>query len=167
MKSVHVALCTLLLSPTLTAYASRQILPAGSLISCTVSETKISSKTTAIGDPVLCQAGMSTRNGSARLPFNTYLEGRFEDYRDPGHFVGKGWMELKFDRMVIEPRTVIPRVGESGGCARFRCGSRGKDPRQRPPHARHRGVVDSDSVGDRPAEPATARGEHAPGDRDA
>src|SRR6201998_570432 len=108
MKSVHVALCTLLLSPTLTAYASRQILPAGSLISCTVSETKISSKTTAIGDPVLCQAGMSTRNGSARLPFNTYLEGRFEDYRDPGHFVGKGWMELKFDRMVIEPRTVIP-----------------------------------------------------------
>jgi hypothetical protein len=49
-----------------------------------------------------------TRNSSARLPFNTYLEGRFEDYKDPGHFVGKGWMELKFDRMVIEPRTMIP-----------------------------------------------------------
>jgi hypothetical protein len=62
----------------------------------------------AIGDPVLCQAGITTRNGSARLPFNTYLEGRFEDYKDPGHFVGKGWMELKFDRMVIEPRTIIP-----------------------------------------------------------
>ena len=108
MKSVHLALCTLLLSPTLTAYASRQILPAGSLINCTVSETKLSSKTTGIGDPVLCQAGITTRNGSARLPFNTYLEGRFEDYKDPGHFVGKGWMELKFDRMVIEPRTVIP-----------------------------------------------------------
>lgn len=108
MKSVHLALCTVLLTPTLTAYASRQILPAGSLINCTVSETKLSSKTTAVGDPVLCQASMTTRNGSARLPFNTYLEGRFEDYKDPGHFVGKGWMELKFDRMVIEPRTVIP-----------------------------------------------------------
>jgi len=108
MKSVQLALCTLLLSPTFTAYASRQIVPAGSLINCTVTETKLSSKTTAIGDPVLCQASMSTRNGSARLPFNTYLEGRFEDYRDPGHFVGKGWMELKFDRMVIGPRTVIP-----------------------------------------------------------
>ncbi len=108
MKSVQLALCTLLLSQTLTAYAARQILPAGSLINCTVSETKLSSKTTAIGDPVLCQAGITTRNGSARLPFNTYLEGRFEDYKDPGHFVGKGWMELKFDRMVIEPRTVIP-----------------------------------------------------------
>lgn len=108
MKSTHLALCTLLLSPTLTAYAARQIVPAGSLINCTVSETKISSKTMAIGDPVLCQAGITTRNGSARLPFNTYLEGRFEDYKDPGHFVGKGWMELKFDRMVIEPRTIIP-----------------------------------------------------------
>jgi len=108
MKSVHLALCTLLLSPTLTAYASRQILPAGSLINCTVSETKLSSKTTAVGDPVLCKASITTRNGSTRLPFNTYLEGRFEDYKDPGHFVGKGWMELKFDRMVIEPRTVIP-----------------------------------------------------------
>ncbi len=108
MKSVHLALCTLLLTPALAGHASRQILPAGSLISCTVSETKLSSKTTAIGDPVLCQASMRTRNGSARLPFNTYLEGRFEDYKDPGHFVGKGWMELKFDLMVIEPRTVIP-----------------------------------------------------------
>ncbi len=28
--------------------------------------------------------------------------------KDPGHFVGKGWMERKFDRMVIEPRTIIP-----------------------------------------------------------
>jgi hypothetical protein len=82
--------------------------PAGSLINCTVSETKLSSKTAGIGDPVLCQAGITTRNGGARLPFNTYLEGRFEDYKDPGHFVGKGWMELRFDRMVIEPRTVIP-----------------------------------------------------------
>jgi hypothetical protein len=36
------------------------------------------------------------------------MVGRFEDYKDPGHFVGKGWMELKFDRMVIEPQTVIP-----------------------------------------------------------
>ena len=108
MRSAHLALVTLLLCPTLTAYASRQIVPAGSLINCTVSETKISSKTAGIGDPVLCQAGITTRNGGARLPFNTYLEGRFEDYKDPGHFVGKGWMELRFDRMVIEPRTVIP-----------------------------------------------------------
>ena len=109
MKSVSLALSTLLLCPTLNAYAAaRQIVPAGSLINCTVSETKLSSKTAAIGDPVLCSVGITTRNGSARLPFDSFLEGRFEDYKDPGHFVGKGWMELRFDRMVVEPRTVIP-----------------------------------------------------------
>ncbi len=108
MKSVHLALCVLVTFPTLTAYARNEIVPAGSLINCTISEPKLSSRTAAVGDPVLCQASITTRNGSARLPFNTYLEGRFEDYRDPGHFVGKGWMELKFDRMVVEPDTVIP-----------------------------------------------------------
>jgi hypothetical protein len=108
MRSAHVALCGLLLSPAFAAYAARQILPAGSLINCTVSETKLSSGTAAVGDPVLCQASIMTRNSSTRLPFNTYLEGRFEDYKDPGHFIGKGWMELKFDRMVIAPRTMIP-----------------------------------------------------------
>ena len=33
--------------------------------------------------------------------------GHFEDYRDPGHLVGKGWMELKFDRLVLQPDTVV------------------------------------------------------------
>lgn len=108
MKGLHVALCVLVFSPTLTAYARNEIVPAGSLINCTVSEPRLSSKTAAIGDPILCSASITTRNGSARLPFNSYLEGRFEDYRDPGHFVGKGWMELKFDRMVVEPDTVVP-----------------------------------------------------------
>ncbi|MBS1803335.1 MAG: hypothetical protein JST28_08200 [Acidobacteria bacterium] len=108
MRSAHVALCTLLLSPAFIAHAARQILPAGALITCTVSEGRLSSSTAAVGDPVLCQASIMSRNSGARLPFNTYLEGRFEDYKDPGHFVGKGWMELKFDRMVIQPRTVLP-----------------------------------------------------------
>jgi hypothetical protein len=120
MRSAHVALCTLLLSPAFVAYAARQILPAGALINCTVSEGRLSSGTAAVGDPVLCQASIMSRNSGARLPFNTYLEGRFEDFKDPGHFVGKGWMELKFDRMVIEPRTVIPvyaRVVDAPGFA--------------------------------------------------
>ena len=108
MKGVYLALCALVFSPTLTVYARNQIVPAGSLINCTISEPKLSSRTAAVGDPVLCSASITTRNGSARLPFHSYLEGRFEDYRDPGHFVGKGWMELKFDRMVVEPDTVIP-----------------------------------------------------------
>jgi hypothetical protein len=51
---------------------------------------------------------MTERYGRSVLPYDSYLVGRFEDYKDPGHFVGKGWMELKFDRMIIEPNTVIP-----------------------------------------------------------
>jgi len=60
------------------------------------------------GDPVLCQVGHAERYGRSVLPQDSYLVGRFEDYKDPGHFVGKGFMELKFDRMVIEPDTIIP-----------------------------------------------------------
>jgi hypothetical protein len=102
------AFVTLLFAAPLSSYAAEQLIPAGSLISCTLSEPKLSSKTAAIGDPVLCQLGHSERYGRSVLPYDSYLVGRFEDYRDPGHLVGKGWMELRFDRMVIEPDTVIP-----------------------------------------------------------
>jgi hypothetical protein len=97
-----------LLAAPLTGYAAEQMIPAGSLIHCTVSEPKLSSKTADIGDPVLCQVGHVELYGRSVLPYGSYLEGRFEDYKDPGHFFGKGWMELKFDRMFIPPGTVIP-----------------------------------------------------------
>jgi hypothetical protein len=107
MKSTHALVCLLLAAP-LACCAGEQIIPAGSLISCTVAEPKINSKTTAIGDPVLCRVGHAERYGRSVLPYDSYLVGRFEDYRDPGHFFGKGWMELRFDHMVIEPDTIIP-----------------------------------------------------------
>jgi hypothetical protein len=46
------------------------------------------------------------------------MVGHFEDYKDPGRFIGKGWMELKFDRIVVGNDTVIPvstRVVASSG----------------------------------------------------
>ena len=100
-------LSLLLAAAPLTGYASEQLVPAGSLIQCTVSEPKISSKTEAIGDPVLCQVSHVELYGRSVFPYGSYLEGRFEDYRDPGHFVGKGWMELKFDRLIVRDE-VIP-----------------------------------------------------------
>jgi hypothetical protein len=69
---------------------------------------KISSKVMHVGDPVLCQVGRSEMYGRSVFPYGAYLVGRFEEYKDPGHFVGKGWMELKFDRMVVGNDTVIP-----------------------------------------------------------
>ena len=108
LKRTLSAVSLLLISAPFTSYASEQLVPAGSLIQCLVSEAKISSKTTAIGDPVLCKLSHVELHGRSVLPYNSYLVGHFEAYKDPGHFVGKGWMELRFDHMVIEPDTEIP-----------------------------------------------------------
>jgi hypothetical protein len=96
----------ILLSATLVAGAE-QLIPAGSVMQCMVSD-KISSKVMHVGDPVLCTIGHSEMYGRSVFPYGAYLEGRFEEYKDPGHFVGKGWMELKFDRMIVGNDTVIP-----------------------------------------------------------
>jgi hypothetical protein len=86
---------------------AEQLIPAGSVMQCMVSD-KISSKVMHVGDPVLCTIGHSEMYGRSVFPYGAYLEGRFEEYKDPGHFVGKGWMELKFDRMIVGNDTVIP-----------------------------------------------------------
>ena len=101
---------TLFLSPALLSgfAGAEQLVPAGSIIRCTVAEPKISSKTENIGDPVLCQVSHVEAYGRASFPYDAYLVGTFEDYKDPGHLVGKGWMELKFDRMVTHNDSVVP-----------------------------------------------------------
>jgi hypothetical protein len=105
---VFFAVSLSLLATPLVSHASDQLIPAGSLIQCTVAEAKISSKTTAVGDPVLCKLSHVEAYGRSTLPLNSYLVGRFEAYKDPGHFVGKGWMELRFDHMVIQPDIIVP-----------------------------------------------------------
>ena len=107
MKSIRYALFLSLLAAPVSGFAD-QLIPAGSIIQCTVSEPKLSSKTADIGDPVLCRVSHFEMYGRSAFPYGSYLVGRFEDYRDPGHLVGKGWMELKFDRMILPPGTVVP-----------------------------------------------------------
>ena len=106
MKRLCAAL--LLVLPAWFVARAEQLIPAGSVVQCIVSEPHLSSKTEHVGDPVLCQLGHSEMYGRSVFPYGAYLVGRFEDYKDPGHFVGKGWMELKFDRMVVGNDTVIP-----------------------------------------------------------
>ena len=98
----------LLLAAPISKLAAEQLIPAGSLVSCVLAEPKLSSKTANIGDPVMCKVSHVELYGRSTLPYGSFLVGRFEDYKDPGHFVGKGWMELRFDHMVIQPDTVIP-----------------------------------------------------------
>jgi hypothetical protein len=102
-------LCLLLapqiFAPQLFADAGQHLIPAGSLVSCTTGDAKISSKTAAVGDPVLCK--VEHRRGDFMLPYGAYLGGEFAEFKDPGHFVGKGWMELSFDRLYVGD-TAIP-----------------------------------------------------------
>lgn len=108
MKSMRCALSLMLLAAPVSGYAAEELIPAGSILQCTVSEPKLSSKTADIGDPVLCRVSHFEMYGRSAFPYGSYLVGRFEDYKDPGHLVGRGWMELKFDRMVLPPGTVVP-----------------------------------------------------------
>jgi hypothetical protein len=105
MKRTTVVVFSLLLAPALFADTGQRLIPAGSLVSCTTGDARISSKTTAIGDPVLCK--VEHRRGDFMLPYGSYLGGEFAEYKNPGHFVGKGWMELSFDRLYVGD-TVIP-----------------------------------------------------------
>ena len=94
------AFSLVLLAAPAVSYAD-QMFPAGSILSCSVAEQRISSKTTAVGDPVLCTLDPVEKYGRSVLPYGSYLEGRFEDYKDPGHFLGKGWIYLRFDKMFV------------------------------------------------------------------
>ncbi|GAA3749421.1 hypothetical protein [Terriglobus aquaticus] len=103
-------LAALLVAVAATAPAlAEKLIPAGSIIQCTISEPKVSSKTLDRGDPVLCRLSHMEYYGRSVFPYGAYLEGRFVDYKDPGHLVGKGWMELDFDKLVInQTDDVIP-----------------------------------------------------------
>lgn len=92
------------LAPQLFADAGQRLIPAGSLVSCTTGDARISSRTTAVGDPVLCQ--VEHRRGDFMLPYGSYLGGEFSEYKDPGHFWGKGYMLLSFDRLYVGDTTV-------------------------------------------------------------
>jgi hypothetical protein len=81
---------------------SRDIpLVAGTLVQCTLDEPNFSSRTAKIGEPLICYARPLSEFGCTALPKGTELAGRFIDYKDPGRLLGKGWMELEFDRLIL------------------------------------------------------------------
>src|SRR5579863_9662349 len=106
MKSskVHAALAVLVLglvvlTLTLSASARDVVLPAGTLLQCTLNEPNFSSATADVGDPVLCHLRAQTEFGQQAFPRGTYLVGHLESAKEPGHFWGKGNLKLQFDRI--------------------------------------------------------------------
>jgi len=81
--------------------AQEIIVPAGTILQCTLTDPNLSSKTVEVEDPILCDAGPIHEFGVSVFPRGAILGGRLAEYRDPGHFWGKGWMQLNFDRILL------------------------------------------------------------------
>jgi hypothetical protein len=71
-------------------------------------EQNFSSKTAQVGDPVLCHLGPISAFGHSLFPRGAMLSGHLQEYKDPGHFVGKGWLQLEFDRIILPGADVLP-----------------------------------------------------------
>jgi hypothetical protein len=81
-------------------YAQQEIVvPAGTLLRCTMNEPNFSTATAQVGDPVLCHLSGITEFGRAAFPRGSYLGGHLEAAKDPGHFWGKGYLKVVFDRI--------------------------------------------------------------------
>jgi len=86
---------------TLCAFAHDVVVPAGTLLQCTLNEPNFSAASVDVGDPVLCHLRGLTVFGQQAFPRGSYLVGHLEAAKDPGHFFGKGYLKLQFDRIGV------------------------------------------------------------------
>ncbi|MGA8152300.1 MAG: hypothetical protein WB952_15210 [Terriglobales bacterium] len=107
-KSLFLALCVCVLCSVLAQAAPRDIIPAGTLLQCTLDEPNFSAKTAMVGDPILCHLGPLGSFGHSVFPRGALLGGHLQDAKDPGRFFGKGWIEIEFDRMILPGAEVLP-----------------------------------------------------------
>jgi hypothetical protein len=57
---------------------------------------------------VLCNLGPLRSFGHSVFPRGAQLSGHLQDYKNPGHFVGKGSLSLEFDRLILPNAEVLP-----------------------------------------------------------
>jgi hypothetical protein len=109
MRRISACLIFLLVFLGLTANAQAQdiLVPAGTLLRCTLDEPNFSSATADIGDPVICHLSSLREFGQNVFPRGSYLGGHLEADKEPGHFVGKGYLKLEFDRIGF-PTSDVP-----------------------------------------------------------
>jgi hypothetical protein len=89
------------------ASAEDVVVPAGTLLHCTLDEPNFSSATAEVGDPVVCHLGSLQEFGRVVFPRGSYLAGHLESDKEPGHFFGKGNLKITFDRIGL-PSAEIP-----------------------------------------------------------
>jgi hypothetical protein len=96
---LSLALPISLLGLLASASARDIVIPAGTIMQCTLDEPNLSSATVDVGDPILCHPRSLTEFGHSTFPRGTYIVGHVESAKNPGHFVGKGNLKLVFDRI--------------------------------------------------------------------
>ena len=77
------------------------LVPAGTLLKCTINEPNFSSATASPGDPVLCYLHSQQEFGRVLFPRGSMLSGHLEAEKEPGHFIGNGYLEIIFDRVIL------------------------------------------------------------------
>src|SRR5277367_4568432 len=105
--SAYLAFSLLLLGVQASTRAQDILVPAGTLLHCTLDEPNFSSATADVGDPVVCHLNSLRQFGIEVFPRGSYLGGHLEADKEPGHFVGKGYLKLEFDRIGF-PSSDIP-----------------------------------------------------------
>ena len=101
------------------------LLPAGTMLHCTLNEPDLSSKTVDVGDPVLCQLSGLTLFNRPVFPRGAYLAGHLEADKEPGHFVGKGYLKIEFDRIGL-PEGVQPLAAKVIATRGYRVNRKGE-----------------------------------------
>jgi hypothetical protein len=105
--SAYLGISVLFLGVQASTKAQDILVPAGTLLRCTLDEPDFSSKTADIGDPVVCHLAALRQFGKTVFPRGSYLGGHLEADKEPGHFVGKGYLKIEFDRIGF-PDSDIP-----------------------------------------------------------
>lgn len=124
-SSLYLTLALVCLGLWGTAQARDIVVPAGTLMTCTLDEPKFSSATVSVGDPFLCYPRTMQQFGQIVFPRGTYLVGHLEADKDPGHFVGKGYLKLAFDRVGL-PSSDLPLTAKVIAVAGYNVDRQGK-----------------------------------------
>ncbi|HET7873701.1 MAG TPA: hypothetical protein VFL42_14390 [Terriglobales bacterium] len=93
------SLALMMLALPAISYAREVVLPAGTLLNCSLDEPNFSSATVSVGDPFLCHPRNIQMFGQSVFPRGAYLVGHLESDKEPGHFWGKGNLKLQLDRI--------------------------------------------------------------------
>jgi len=105
--SAYLSISVLFLGVQASTKAQDILVPAGTLLRCTLDEPNFSSATADVGDPVVCHLAALRQFGKTVFPRGSYLGGHLEADKEPGHFVGKGYLKIEFDRIGF-PESDIP-----------------------------------------------------------